>query len=158
MAHNPVNHPLRPIYRALSALTGAYLVLFGIVGIIVNSGHDFLATLGEPVLGQHANMLWSILALIIGAIVLVTTMIHHNLDSHADKFLGWAMLVVGSYSLAANRTNANFLGFSMATVIVSYIVGLVLIMCGLYTKTAPRQRVSAPRQEREREVRETQSA
>jgi hypothetical protein len=45
MAHNPVNHPLRPLYRALGALTGVYLILFGIVGIIVTAGDGRLVHL-----------------------------------------------------------------------------------------------------------------
>ena len=32
MAHFPVNHPLRPLYRTLAGLVGAYLLVFGIVG------------------------------------------------------------------------------------------------------------------------------
>lgn len=32
MSHLPVNHPLRPAYRATAALTGGYLLAFGIIG------------------------------------------------------------------------------------------------------------------------------
>ena len=38
MAHNPINHPLRPIYRGLALLAGVYLVAFGVVGLIVTAG------------------------------------------------------------------------------------------------------------------------
>ena len=41
MAHYPVNHPLRPLYRVVGFLAGAYLVVFGIVGMIQTSGEPF---------------------------------------------------------------------------------------------------------------------
>jgi hypothetical protein len=44
------------------------------------------------------------------------------------------MLVVGTYGLATARTDANVLDFSIATVVVTYLLGLVLIMAGLYGK------------------------
>lgn len=153
MAHNPVNHPLRPLYRALSALAGAYLVLFGIVGLIVTPGNGLFGQPDDRVLGQGANLFWSIISLILGAIVLIGIVIGRNLDVEIDKYLGWGLLVVGSYELAASRTDANFLKFTIATVVVTYLVGLVLIVAGLYAKTAPPETTGAPRQ-----VREGQSA
>jgi Domain of unknown function (DUF4383) len=157
MAHTPVNHPLRPIYRALGALAGIYLIVFGITGIIVNAGDDFLATSTDRVLGQGGNMLWSIVSLIIGAVVLAGTVIGRNVDSAIDKYVGWGLLVIGSYSLASGRTDANFLGFTIATVVVTYLVGLVLILAGQYVKVAPPSETSAPRQVREGRVNETAS-
>jgi hypothetical protein len=149
MAHNPVNHPLRPIYRALGFLAGAYLVVFGIVGLIQTSGHDFTGNIGVRVLGQQANLLWSIISLILGAIVVIATVIGRNADTEVDRFLGWGLLVVGCYGLATSRTDADFLGFGIATVIVTFLVGLVLITTSLYSKVAPASQAGAPRQVRE---------
>ncbi len=149
MAHNPVNHPLRPLYRALGALAGAYLVLFGIVGLIVTAGNGLFGQPDDRVLGQGANLFWSIISLILGAIVLIGVVVGRNLDVEIDKYVGWGLLVIGSYELAASRTDANFLKFSIATVVVTYLVGLVLIVSGLYSKTAPPETTGAPRQVRE---------
>ena len=149
MAHTPVNHPLRPLYRALSFVAGAYLVVFGIIGLIQTSDESFTGSTGVRVLGQETNMLWSIIALIIGAVVIGATAVGRNLDVAADKYLGWALLVLGSYELATSRTDANFLGFSIATVVVTYLVGLVLITASLYNKVAPTSQAGAPRQVRE---------
>jgi len=132
MAHIPVNHPLRPLYRALGALAGVYLVLFGIVGLIVNAGDDFFAVTAERVLGQGANMFASVISLVTGAIVLIATAIGRNVDTSAYKFLGWGVLVVGSYGLATARIDANFLGFTISTVVVDYLVGLALVLASLY--------------------------
>jgi hypothetical protein len=158
MAHNPVNHPLRPLYRAIGALTGVYLILFGIVGLIVTSGDGLFGTAGHRVLGQGANLFWSIVSLVLGVIVVAVTALGRNLDTEVDKFIGWGLLVVGSYSLAANRTDANFLDFTIATVVVTYLVGLLLIMTGLYSKAAPPQDAGRSRRDHEAPVREATSA
>ena len=149
MAHNPVNHPLRPIYRALGFVAGAYFVVFGIVGLIQTSGDSFTGVTGVRALGQETNLLWSIIALVVGAIVVLVTVIGRNLDTEADKFIGWGLLVVGSYGLATARTDANFFGFSIATVVATYLVGIVLITVSLYSKVAPAEQAGAPRQVRE---------
>lgn len=149
MAHNPVNHPLRPTYRVLGFVAGAYLAVFGIVGMIQTSGDSFTGNTGVRVFGQESNLLWSILALVLGAIVLVATVLGRNLDTQADKFIGWGLLVLGSYELATGRTDATFFGFSIATVVVTYLVGIVLITVGLYSKVAPAAQAGAPRQVRE---------
>jgi len=158
MAHNPVDHPLRPLYRAIGALTGVYLIVFGIVGLIVTSGDGLFGTDGDRVLGQGANLFWSIVSLVLGVIVVAVTALGRNLDTEADKFIGWGLLVVGSYGLAASRTDANFLDFTIATVVVTYLVGLLLIMTGLYSKVAPPQDAGRSRHDREAPVREATSA
>ena len=158
MAHNPLNHPLRPIYRALGALAGIWLVLLGIVGIIVNAGDDFFATHTDQVLGQGLNMFGSIISLVTGIVVVLATVIGRNLDTEAYKFLGWGVLAVASYGLATSRTDANFLGFSIVTVIVDYLVGVVLVLAGLYIKTGPTEQSGERREVRESDAREKQSA
>jgi hypothetical protein len=146
--HNPVNHPLRPVYRAVAAIAGIYLILFGLLGLVQGAAD------GERVLGQGTNPLWSVISLVVGAIVLGATVLGRNLDTEADKFAGWGLLVVGSYSLATSRTDVNVFDFTISTVNVNYLVGLVLIMCGLYAKTAPPAEAGAPRQVREGRVKE----
>jgi hypothetical protein len=151
MAHNPVNHPLRPIYRALGALAGAYLVLFGILGAIVTADDGLFGNGNDRVLGQQTNLFWSIVCVLIGAIVLIATVLGRNADTVVDKYFGWGLLVVGSYELGASRTDANFLNFSISTVVVTYLLGLVLIMTSYYSKVAPPEQAGPPRQARERQ-------
>jgi hypothetical protein len=149
MAHNPVNHPLRPLYRVLAVLAGAYLIVFGVVGIIVTPGNGLFGRPDDRVLGQGANLFWSIVALIIGAVVVLVTVVGRNLDTEVNKFIGWGLLVIGTYELAVSRTDANFLKFTIATVIVTYLLGLILILSSQYTKVAPPSETCEPRQVRE---------
>ncbi len=149
MAHNPVNHPLRPFYRSLGFLAGAYLIVFGVVGLIRSSDLRFTGLSDTHVFGQGTSTLWSILAIIIGAIVAIAFALGRNLDVAAGKFLGWAILVIGAYGLATSRTDANFLGFTIITVIITFIVGLVLITSSLYGTVVPEHQAGTPRQVRE---------
>ncbi|MEV6298100.1 DUF4383 domain-containing protein [Actinoplanes sp. NPDC051861] len=149
MAHNPVNHPLRPIYRVVGFITGGYLVAFGILGLIQTAGEPFANETGIRVLGQETNMLWSIITLVVGGLVLLGTVVGRNLDVAIDKYLGWTLLVLGSYSLATIRTDANFFGASVSTVVVTYLAGLLLITISLYSKVVPASQAGSPRQVRE---------
>ena len=146
MGHDPVNHPLRPLYRALGALTGAYLVLFGILGAIITADKGLFGKGEDRVLGQETNLFWSIVSVLVGAIVLIAAVLGRNSDTVIDKYFGWGLLVIGSHELAAIRTNANFLNFSVSTVVVTYLLGLVLIMAAYYSKVAPPEQANPPRQ------------
>ncbi|MEU4562045.1 DUF4383 domain-containing protein [Actinoplanes sp. NPDC023936] len=148
-SHIPVNHPLRPIYRVAGFIAGAYLVVFGVLGAIQTAGEPFANETGIRVLGQETNMLSSIIHIVVGGLVLLGAAIGKNLDVAIDKYLGWALLVLGSYALATIRTDANFLGYSMSTVIVTYLAGLLLITISLYSKVVPESQAGAPRQVRE---------
>jgi hypothetical protein len=152
MGHNPVNHPLRPIYRALGAVTGLYYVVFGVVGLIVTAGDGLLADDTDRVLGQGSNLAWSIVSIVIGALVLLGVVIGRNLDVAIDNYLGWGLLAVGTFSLAVIRTDANFLNFTISTVVVTYLAGLVLIMASYYSKVAAVQDTGATRQERQNQA------
>jgi hypothetical protein len=148
-SHIPVNHPLRPIYRIVGFVVGAYLVVFGVLGAIQTAGEPFANETGIRILGQEINMLSSLIHIVVGGLVLLGTVIGKNLDVAVDKYLGWTILVVGSYGLATIRTDANFLGYSVSTVVVTYLAGLLLITVSLYSKVVPESQAGAPRQVRE---------
>lgn len=158
MAHIPVNHPLRPIYRAIAALMGLYLIAFGILGIIVTADESLFGQGGDRVFGQGANLFWAIVSIALGAVVLIATFLGRNIDVAVNTYIGWALVVIGTFSLAVIRTDANFLDFSIATVIVSYIVGLSLITAALYSKVAPPEEAGEPRQVREGRTTESHAA
>jgi hypothetical protein len=134
MSHNPVNHPARPIYRAIAGLTGLYLVAFGVLGIIDNGGAEFFAQDDTTVLGQGTNLGYSVICTALGAIIVLATLIGRNVDVVVNKWFGYLFIVLGLATLATLRTDANYLNFTVATSIVSMIIGLVLLMAGMYGK------------------------
>ncbi|WP_018800249.1 DUF4383 domain-containing protein [Salinispora arenicola] len=134
MAHTPVNHPARPIYRAIGGLTGLYLVAFGVLGLIASAGDDVLAQDDTAVLGQGTNLGFSLLSVLLGGAVLAGTAIGRNVDVLINQGLGYGGLALGLAGLAFIRTQANIFNFSVATVVVVMVVGLVLLMVGMYGK------------------------
>ncbi|MFC6015056.1 DUF4383 domain-containing protein [Plantactinospora solaniradicis] len=134
MGHNPVNHPARPIYRAIGGLTGVYLVLFGVLGIVETSGGEFFAQDDTQVLGQGTNLGNSVISIVLGLVILAATLIGRNVDVALNKPLGYALMALGLAGLAVLRTDANYLNFTIATTIVIMIIGQVLLLAGMYGK------------------------
>ena len=136
MSHIPVNHHLRPLYRVLAGLAGLYVLVFGIVGVSQTGGHGFFAQDGcRAVLGLRANRAFAILSIVAGR-----WSCWAGLSSDAT-WTSWVNLVGGIVFLVAGlammvvmQTDLNVLGFSMATCVVSFVIGLVLFTAGLYGK------------------------
>lgn len=137
MSHIPVNHPLRPLYRAVSAVVGLYVLLFGIVGFVQTRGTDPFAQPDVSALGLPTNQAFSVLSVVVGAVILVATFIGRNIDRAV--YLGGSVvfLLAGTVKLALLHTDLNFLNFSPMTCIMSYLIGTLLLTAGLYGKVAP---------------------
>ena len=135
LLHLPVNHRFRTLHRFLAGLTGLYVLLYGIVGLAVSRGHGAFARGHIVALGLRTNFGFAVLSIIVGAAVLVGIIVNHNWDHILNLFGGLAFLVVGMLMLGLLRTDANFLGFSMVNVIVSFVFGTVVFAAGLYGRT-----------------------
>ncbi|GAA2524272.1 DUF4383 domain-containing protein [Pilimelia columellifera] len=137
-SHDPVvNHPLRPLYRALALATGAFLVLFGALGLIETAGAALFARASAHALGLQVNLASAIVSLALGAVVLAVTLIGRNLDHKVNQWLGYGLFAVTSVMLALIQTDGNVLNFGIGNVIVLYSLGLVLLGAGLYSRVAP---------------------
>ncbi|MDG4803028.1 DUF4383 domain-containing protein [Micromonospora sp. WMMD980] len=134
MAHTPVNHPARPIFRAIGGLVGLYFVVFGGLGVIAAAGGDFFAQDDTKALGQGTNMGFSLLSVLIGVVILVGAAIGRNLDVVINQWIAYALMVVGLAALAFLQTDANLLNFSIMTVVVVLTLSLVLLVVGMYGK------------------------
>lgn len=138
LSHFPINHPLRPLYRVLAALCGAYTLLVGIVGFTQTQGHGLFAQTDLPwVLGLRTNLAFALLSIVSGAVLIVSAVIGRNLDYAVNVTGGLLFMVIGILMLGLMRTDANFLGFSMVNCIVSFIIGTILFTAGLYGRTGP---------------------
>jgi hypothetical protein len=138
LAHIPVNHHLRPLYRALAGLSGLFLLAVGIYGIIETSGHDLFARDGLPeVLGMRFNPFAAGMFLVAGIVVLAVTALGRNIDHLGNFWLGQILVLISLLELAFLRTDANLLGFSVTSVIVTMVVGLVVLTSSMYAKVGP---------------------
>ncbi|MDG9672967.1 DUF4383 domain-containing protein [Micromonospora parva] len=143
MAHTPVNHPARPIYRAIGGLTGLYLVVFGVLGIIASTGNEILAQDDTRVLGQGTNLGFSLLSVLLGIVVLIGTVLGRNIDVAINQWLAYSLMVISLAGLAFIRTDANIFNFSITTVIVVMTAALVLLMVGMYGKVGTEDEAEA---------------
>ena len=139
-AHFPVNHPLLPVYRTLAALCGLYVLVFGIVGVARTHDRGVFTQTGLPtVLGLRANAAFAVVSILVGAVIVVGRMIGGNLDRWINLLGGIVFLVSGLAMLALLQTKFNFLGFSMSSVVLSFLFGMVMFTAGLYGKVGPAQ-------------------
>jgi hypothetical protein len=132
MAHIPINHPLRPLYRALTGLIGLYVLVFGIIGYIRTSDLGFFTRHGEWVLWLRTNPAFSVLSIIAGAVVLAGVLIGRNLFVVVNLAAGGVFLLAGMAMMTLLQTDSNILAFSMVNCIVSFIFGMIFLAAGLY--------------------------
>jgi len=144
MSHIPVNHPLRRLYKTLTAFAGLYILIFGIVGLTKTSGMALFSQSNLPrVLGLRTNLAFAILSVLGGLVMLAAVAIGRNIDHYMEIAAGGVFIFVGLLMLALLQTDANFLGFSMVNCIVSFILGMVVFAAGLYGKTGSDDDVAA---------------
>ncbi|TDB76633.1 DUF4383 domain-containing protein [Micromonospora sp. KC723] len=143
MAHTPVNHPARPVYRAIGGLVGLYFVVFGVLGVIASLGNDLFAQDDTKVLGQGTNLGYSLVSIVLGGVVLAGIAIGRNIDVAINQFLAYALMVIGLASLAFLQTDANIFNFTIVTDIVVLTLSLVLLMVGMYGKVGTEEEQEA---------------
>jgi Domain of unknown function (DUF4383) len=143
MAHTPINHPLRPLYRVLSGLIGLYMVLFGIIGYARTNNLSFFDRHGDFVLGLHTNPAFSLLSIIGGAAIVLAAVIGRNVFPYVNMVAGVIFIGVGIIMLLLLRTSANVLAFSIATVNASFAFGLVALLSGMYGKVGSTDQADA---------------
>jgi hypothetical protein len=135
MSHIPVNHPLRPLYRVLSALTALYVIAFGLVGTIQTVGDPLFDRSGTSVLGLRTNPAFSLASIVVGALILLAVVVGRGALPVVTLWGGVLFMTVGTAMLALLDTDLNVLNFSMATVIVSFVIGMLLFTAGLYGRS-----------------------
>ena len=135
MSHIPVNHRLRQFYRGVAILVGLYLLIFGIVGVIQCAGDPFFDRGDVTVLGLHTNMAFALLSIAAGAVVLVGAVMGRNADHFINMAMGGLFMFVGVFGLIIIRSDLNKLNFTVATCVVSSLLGTALLIAGLYGKT-----------------------
>ncbi|KEF05788.1 hypothetical protein DF17_16400 [Streptomyces rimosus] len=132
--HLPVDHRLSQIYRFGAGLVGLVLVAFGILGLIDKIG--FFDTGGDTVAGLNTNGALSVLSIIVGLVLFGGMVIGGNFASTLNIVLGVAFLLSGFVNLAILETGFNFLAFRIQNVLFSFLVGLMLLVFGMYGRVS----------------------
>ncbi|MDM4722407.1 DUF4383 domain-containing protein [Micromonospora sp. WMMA1363] len=148
MAHFPVNHPARSIYRVLAGLIGLYILVFGVWGVAQTFGDPLFGRDGNWILGLRTNLAFSLASVLFGIVLLVGASRRGNLGHYMNLTAGIVFLVTSILMMSVLQTPANFLNFSMSTVVVSMVFGLILLGTGLYDKVGPQEHAEAERRNR----------
>jgi len=149
VAHFPVNHPARPLYRVFAGLVGLYILVFGVLGTVTTWGEPLFARDGDWVLGLRTNRAFALVSIAFGVVLLIGASRRNNLGHYMNLTAGIVFMVTGLGMMAVLQTDANFLNFSMSTVVVSLVFGLLLLATGLYDKIGPADQAEEERASRQ---------
>jgi len=128
---------MRGFWRALAFLAGVYVLLFGIVGVIQTRGMSPFDTHGVRVLGLTTNPGFSIISIVVGAIMVVATVLGRNVDVAVNLVFGALFALAGLFSLAFLRTDLNYFAFSVTNCIVSYVLATICVLASFYGRVRP---------------------
>jgi hypothetical protein len=143
VAHIPVNHPARNVYRTVAALIGLYILVFGVLGVRETWGEPLFGRGSHWALGLRTNLAFALVSVVFGAVVLFGALHRGNLGHYLNLVIGLVFMATALGMMAVLQTEANFLNFSMSTVIVSMIFGLLVLATGLYGKVGPPEHAEA---------------
>ncbi|MCJ0872654.1 DUF4383 domain-containing protein [Streptomyces sp. AP-93] len=132
--HLPLHHRLGRVYRGGAALMGAFLIVFGILGLIDRIG--FFSTSGSMVMGLGSNGALSVASFLVGGLLLAGAVIGGNTASTVNIVVGVAFLAAGFISLAVLDTRFNVFAFRLQNVLFSFVTGLLLMTFGMYGRVS----------------------
>ncbi|MFJ2701584.1 DUF4383 domain-containing protein [Streptomyces sp. NPDC087428] len=132
--HLPVDHRLSRVYQVGAGLMGLVLLAFGILGLIDKIG--FFDTGGDTVAGLSTNGALSVLSICVGLLLFIGMVIGGNFASTLNMVIGIAFILSGFVNLALLDTGMNFLAFQIQNVLFSFVVGLLLMMFGMYGRVS----------------------
>ncbi|MEU7042611.1 DUF4383 domain-containing protein [Streptomyces varsoviensis] len=132
--HLPTDHRLSQVYRAGAGLTGLVLLAFGILGLIDKVG--FFSTRGDTVAELNTNGALSVLSIAVGVLLFVGMVIGGNFASTLNIVLGALFVLSGFVNLALLDSRYNFLAFRIQNVLFSFVVGVLLLIFGMYGRVS----------------------
>jgi hypothetical protein len=122
--------PIARVRRAGAIVIGLCLLIFGVAVLVANPG--FFAVHGPEVLGMTGNGLLGVLSVVVGLILIGAGLRGGRLATLATTVFGVLFVLSGIINLSALNTSANKLAFTASNVWFSLVVGIVLVLIGLY--------------------------
>ena len=134
MRNMPQDHRLSRVYRFGGGLVGVVLLVFGVLGFFDQLA--FFDTEGDRVAGLSTNAVLSTISVVVGLVLIAAAAIGGNVAADVNSIVGALFLVSGFANMCLLRTSWNVLNFSMANVIFSFVVGIVVLMFGFYGRVS----------------------
>ncbi|MBJ3810366.1 DUF4383 domain-containing protein [Streptomyces flavofungini] len=130
----PVDHRLAVVYRVGAAVCGVILLVFGCLGFADQLA--FFATDGSRVAGLSSNGLLSLLSVVVGLGMAAGAVVGGNFASTLNIVIGSLFLLSGFVHLFVLDRSVNVLDFSMANVVFSFVMGLLIVTFGMYGRVS----------------------
>jgi hypothetical protein len=127
---SPTDHRLSLVYRYGAGFIGLVLLVFGAFGFAGEVG--FFSTSGDRIAGLTTNGLLSLLSVLFGLLLMAGAAKGGNFASSLNTAVGVLFLISGFVNLGLLDGPNNFLAFHIQNVLFSFLVGLILMMFGLY--------------------------
>ncbi|WP_084704384.1 DUF4383 domain-containing protein [Phaeacidiphilus oryzae] len=127
---HPADHRLNLVYRYGAGFIGLVLLVFGAFGFAGDVG--FFSTNGDKLAGLSTNGLLSLLSILFGLLLMFGAVRGGNFASTLNTVVGVIFLISGFVNLGLLDGPNNFLAFHIQNVLFSFVVGLILMMFGLY--------------------------
>jgi hypothetical protein len=124
------HHPIHTVHRVSCAAVGAFLLVFGVLGL--TRRQSFLGTHGAVIMGLSSNGLLAVVS-VLTAVVLVGAAVRGGpTASTVGVVLGALFVVSGLVNMFLLSTAMNMLAFTLSNVVFSLIIGLALLVFGAY--------------------------
>lgn len=130
--------------RLLGVIFGAFFVIIGVWGFVINAGLPFFATEGNRILGLfEVNLFHNVAHLLIGLILLAAGIAGLSSARTVNAVIGAAYLVLGIVGLFLIGTGFNILAINGADNVLHFASSVVLLGVGLGAERRPAATASA---------------
>jgi hypothetical protein len=124
------NHPIFLVHRIGAAVVALILWAFAILGFL--SGTGFVTTRGAHALGMTGNGLLSTISVVVGVALAVAAVLGGPIASTVCVVIGGLFVLSGLLNLIVLDGPHNILAFTMPNVVFSLVIGLILLVIGLF--------------------------
>jgi hypothetical protein len=124
------HHPIHTVHRVSCAAVGVFLLVFGVLGLTRRLA--FLGTHGAIIMGLSSNGLLATVSVATSIVLIGAAARGGPTASTVGVGLGTLFLVSGLANLFVLNSAMNMLAFTLANVVFSLVVGLVLLFFGAY--------------------------
>ncbi|MFE8935996.1 DUF4383 domain-containing protein [Streptomyces sp. NPDC007872] len=132
----PVDHRLATVHRVGAATCGVILIVFGCLGFA--SALDSFDTSGERIAGMTSNTALSVISDVVGIALITGAVVGGNFASTLNMTVGSLFVLSGFYHPFTLEKPANFLDFGMTNVMFSFLIGLLVLIFGMYGRVSGR--------------------
>lgn len=126
----PPDHPLSRFYRVGAAIFGAFLLVFGVLGLA--NRVPLFTTSGIDIVGLSSNGLLAVVSVVVGAILVGAAAWGGPVASTTTAAVGVLFFLSGLINLGLLNTPWNVFAFKLQNVVFSLIAGMLLMFFGFY--------------------------